>query len=80
MLRMFTSIAAAITLSAPALAEAGPGKLAPAFNTTDITGANVSIPDLAGRMVVLENHEQCLVGELRRVLLTNNTLSCLNHR
>ncbi|MBB36661.1 MAG: thioredoxin family protein [Hirschia sp.] len=58
MLRMFTSIAAAITLSAPALAEAGPGKLAPAFNTTDITGANVSIPDLAGRMVVLEwtNH------------------------
>ena len=58
MYRLLASFASALILSSPALAEAIPGQAAPAFNSTDITGANVSIPDLAGRTVVLEwtNH------------------------
>jgi peroxiredoxin len=54
--QFLTAAAAALAFApiAPALAEATPGKPAPAFAATDVAGKPLKIEDLRGKYVVLE--------------------------
>ncbi|GIL05587.1 MAG: thioredoxin family protein [Betaproteobacteria bacterium] len=48
------ALGAALLVSAPAMAQALPGQLAPAFALTDLAGKPVRLADFRGRYVVLE--------------------------